>query len=188
MSGVGHLQQPQINGRGSEQAVSGNCCMHMHKRIKGGAPPCICSKQTSLLWKVGVAHEANIAVVAVVVLPDRASSILHLTWSNPGQTRIIFKPGAQLGFNADLYNIDTQCCSIKTTAVAGIWSAHSLNTENNPTAVGKIKIQIFAETATFFSRLEQWLVVGDTSTKISIPILECLILQYQVLFFDNRKF
>jgi len=49
MSGVGHLQQPQINGRGSEQAVSGNCCMHMHKRIKGGAPPCICSKQTSLL-------------------------------------------------------------------------------------------------------------------------------------------
>ena len=33
-AGVKLLQQQQINGRGSEQAVNGNYCMHMHK---GGA-------------------------------------------------------------------------------------------------------------------------------------------------------
>ena len=33
-AGVELLQQQQINGHGSEQAVNGNCCMHMHK---GGA-------------------------------------------------------------------------------------------------------------------------------------------------------
>ena len=30
--------------------------------------------------------------------------------------------------------------------------------------------------------------VGDTSNKISIPIPECLIFWYQVLFTKNRKF
>jgi len=39
---------------------------------------------------MGVAHEANIAAAAVIVLPYRAFLILQLTWSNPGQTRIIF--------------------------------------------------------------------------------------------------
>ena len=42
---------------------------------------------------MGVAHEANIAAVAIIVLPYRAFLISQLTWSNPGQTRIIFKPG-----------------------------------------------------------------------------------------------
>ena len=65
------VQQQQINGRGSEQGVNGNCCMHMHNRNKWWGSPYICSKQLSLLQKVGVAHEANVAVAAVVVLPDR---------------------------------------------------------------------------------------------------------------------
>jgi len=34
------LQQQQINGRGSEQAVDGNCSMPMHKRNKGRGSPC----------------------------------------------------------------------------------------------------------------------------------------------------
>jgi len=77
-AGVELLQQQQINGCGSEQAINGNCCMHMHKRNKGQGSPCICSKQISLLQKVGMAHEANVAVAAVV-LPDGASSISCLT-------------------------------------------------------------------------------------------------------------
>jgi len=30
-AGVELLQQQQINGRSSEQAANGNCCMYMHK-------------------------------------------------------------------------------------------------------------------------------------------------------------
>ena len=67
MPGVGRLQQQQINGRGSEQAVNGNCCMHMHKRNRGRGSPCICSKQISLLQK---ARSTNVAVAGIVVLPD----------------------------------------------------------------------------------------------------------------------
>jgi len=78
-AGVELLQQQQINGCGSEQAINGNCCMHMHKRKKGQG---ICSKQISLLRKVGMAHEANVAVAAVV-LPDGAFSISCLTLSDP---------------------------------------------------------------------------------------------------------
>ena len=42
---------------------------------------------------MGVAHEANVVVADVVVLPDCGFLILRLTRSNLGQTRIIFKPG-----------------------------------------------------------------------------------------------
>ena len=35
-AGIELLQLQQINGCGSEQAVNGNCCMHMHKEINDG--------------------------------------------------------------------------------------------------------------------------------------------------------
>ena len=47
----------------------------------------------SLFQKVGMAHDANVAAAAIIVLPYRAFLILRLTRSNLGQTRIIFKPG-----------------------------------------------------------------------------------------------
>ena len=47
----------------------------------------------SLFQKVGVAHKTSVAATAVIVLPYHAFIILQLMWSNPGQTRIIFKPG-----------------------------------------------------------------------------------------------
>ena len=75
-AGVELLQQLHINGRGSVQAVIGNCCMHMRKRNKGRSSLCICYKQILLLWKVGVTHKA---VAAVFGLPNRAFSILCLT-------------------------------------------------------------------------------------------------------------
>ena len=86
-AGVELLEQQQINGCSSEQAVNGNCCIHMHK--KGRGSPCISSKQISLLQKVGVTHEANVTLVAIVVLPDCVFLISHLK----SQTQIIFKPG-----------------------------------------------------------------------------------------------
>ena len=67
-------------------------------------------QQAKLLFqKVGVAHEANVAAAAVIVLPYRVFLILRLMWSNLGQTRIIFKPGltrlTRPGFNADSYSL-----------------------------------------------------------------------------------
>jgi len=78
-AGVELLQQQQTNGHGSEQAINGNCCMHIHKRNKGWGSPYIYSKQISLLQKVGVAHVVNVAVEAITVLPDGAFLILSLT-------------------------------------------------------------------------------------------------------------
>jgi len=49
-----------------------------YKRNKGRGSPCIIREQISLLQKVGVAHEANVAVAAVVVLPDCVFLILCL--------------------------------------------------------------------------------------------------------------
>ena len=56
IAGVELLQQQQINGRGTVQAVNGNYCVHRHKRNKGQGSLCIYSKQISWFRKVGVAH------------------------------------------------------------------------------------------------------------------------------------
>ena len=66
-----------INGRGSEQALNGNYCMHMHK---GGAPHAFAASKIIIASKVGVADEAN---VVVAVLPDRdfASHVIQ-SWSD----------------------------------------------------------------------------------------------------------
>ena len=62
------------------------------KEIRVGLPVYL-QQAKSLFQTVGVAHEANVAAGAVIVLPYRAFLILRLTRSNLGQTRIIFKPG-----------------------------------------------------------------------------------------------
>ena len=67
--------------------------MDMHKRNKGRGSQAFLQQVKSLFRKVGVAHEANIAAAAFIVLPYLAFLISQLMWSNPGQTRIIFRPG-----------------------------------------------------------------------------------------------
>jgi len=47
-AGVELLQQQQINGRGSEQSINGNYCMHMHKGEALCAFAIIASKQSLL--------------------------------------------------------------------------------------------------------------------------------------------
>ena len=109
-TGIKLLQQQWINGRGSVQAVNGDCCMHIHTRNKGCGSLCTCSQQISL-WKVSVAHDKRMlqwhpSLHFHIML----FLILHLMWSNLGQTQIEFKVGTQMtgmirvtrpGLNAD---------------------------------------------------------------------------------------
>jgi len=53
--------------------------MHMHKRNKGRGSQAFLQQVKSLFRKVGVAHEANIAAAAFIVLPYLAFLISQLT-------------------------------------------------------------------------------------------------------------
>ena len=84
------LKQRQIYGCGSVQAVNVDCCIHMYTKNKGCGSSCTCSQQISLQnvdYKWKSKWHPSLCFHIVLFL------ILHLMWSNPGQTLIIFDVG-----------------------------------------------------------------------------------------------